>query len=55
MNNLSEKQKRQKRGLISMLFLSLLFTIIFYLKSDKTEDITFGFVLGEEWKRDFSK
>jgi simple sugar transport system permease protein len=50
MNNLSEKQKRQKRGLISMLFLSLLFTIIFYLKSDKTEDITFGFVLGEEWK-----
>ena len=50
MNNLSEKQKRQKHGLISMLFLSLLFTIIFYLKSDKTEDITFGFVLGEEWK-----
>jgi len=50
MNNLSEKQKRQKRGLISMLFLSLLFTIIFYLKSNKTEDITFGFVLGEEWK-----
>ena len=50
MNNLSEKQNRQKRGLISMLFLSLLFTIIFYLKSDKTEDITFGFVLGEEWK-----
>ena len=50
MNNLSEKQKRQKRGLISMLFLSLLFLIIFYLKSNKTEDITFGFVLGEEWK-----
>ena len=50
MNNLSEKQKRQKHGLISMLFLSLLFTIIFYLKSNKTEDITFGFVLGEEWK-----
>jgi len=50
MNNLSEKQKRQKRGLISMLFLSLLFTIIFYLKSNKAEDITFGFVLGEEWK-----
>jgi simple sugar transport system permease protein len=50
MNNLSEKQKRQKRGLISMLFLSLLFSIIFYLKSNKTEDITFGFVLGEEWK-----
>ena len=33
-----------------MLFLSLLFTVIFYLKSNKTEDVTFGFVLGEEWK-----
>jgi simple sugar transport system permease protein len=50
MNNLSEKQKRQKRGLISMLFLSLLFTVVFYFKSNKTEDVTFGFVLGEEWK-----
>ncbi len=50
MNNLNEKQKRQKRGLISMLFLSLLFTVVFYFKSNKTEDVTFGFVLGEEWK-----
>jgi len=50
MNNLSEKQKRQKRGLISMLFLSLLFTVVFYFKSNKAEDVTFGFVLGEEWK-----
>ena len=50
MNNLSEKQKRQKRGLISMLFLSLLFTVVFYFKSNKTEDVTFGCVLGEEWK-----
>ena len=50
MNNLSEKQKRQKRGLISMLLLSLLFTVVFYFKSNKTEDVTFGFVLGEEWK-----
>jgi simple sugar transport system permease protein len=50
MNNLSEKQKRQKRGLISMLSLSLLFTVVFYFKSNKTEDVTFGFVLGEEWK-----
>jgi len=50
MNNLSEKQKRQQRGLISMLFLSLLFTVVFYFKSNKTEDVTFGFVLGEEWK-----
>jgi simple sugar transport system permease protein len=50
MNNLSEKQKRQKRGLISMLSLSLLFTVVFYFKSNKAEDVTFGFVLGEEWK-----
>ena len=50
MNNLSEKQKRQKRGIISMLILSIFFTIVFYLKSDKTEDVTFGFILGEEWK-----
>jgi general nucleoside transport system permease protein len=33
-----------------MLFLSLLFTVVFYFKSNKTEDVTFGFVLGEEWK-----
>ncbi len=50
MNNLSEKQKRQKRGIISMLILSIFFTLVFYLKSDKTEDVTFGFILGEEWK-----
>ena len=28
----------------------LLFFIVFYLNSNKTEDITFGFILGEEWK-----
>ena len=50
MNNVSEKQKRQKRGIISMLILSIFFTIVFYLKSNKTEDVTFGFILGEEWK-----
>jgi len=50
MNNLSEKQKRQKRGIISMLILTIFFTIVFYLKSNKTEDVTFGFILGEEWK-----
>lgn len=50
MNNLSEKQKRQKRGVISMLVFSILFTVVFYLKSNKSEDVTFGFVLGKEWK-----
>lgn len=50
MNNLSEKQKRQKRGVISMLVFSILFTVVFYLKSNKSEDVTFSFVLGKEWK-----
>jgi simple sugar transport system permease protein len=27
-----------------------LFFIIFYLNSNKTEEVTFGFILGEEWK-----
>jgi simple sugar transport system permease protein len=49
-NNLSEKQKRQKRGVISMLIFSIIFTVIFYLKSNKSEDVTFGFILGKEWK-----
>jgi simple sugar transport system permease protein len=50
MNNLSEKQKRQMRGVISMFIFWIFFVVVFYLKSNKTEDITFGFVLGEEWK-----
>lgn len=28
----------------------LLFFIVFYLNSNKTEEITFGFIVGEEWK-----
>jgi simple sugar transport system permease protein len=50
MNNLSIQQKRQQRGIITMLVLFPVFTIVFYLKSNKTEDITFGFILGDEWK-----
>jgi len=33
-----------------MLVLFAVCTIVFYLKSNKTEDITFGFILGDEWK-----
>lgn len=33
-----------------MLALLLFFTFIFYFKSNKVDDVTFGFVLGEEWK-----
>lgn len=49
MKNLSEKQKRQQRGIIAMVVFYLMFFFIFYFKSNKTEEVTFGFVLGEEW------
>ena len=50
MNNLSIQQKRQQRGIITMLVLFAVSTVVFYFKSNKTEDITFGFILGDEWK-----
>jgi simple sugar transport system permease protein len=50
MNNLSIQQKRQQRGIFTMAALFLVFTVVFYLNSDKTKDITFGFILGDEWK-----
>ena len=50
MNNLSIQQKRQQRGIIAMLVLFVFSTVVFYFKSNKTEDITFGFILGDEWK-----
>jgi len=50
MENLSSHQMRQRRGIIAMSILSLLFTYVFYLNSDKTENVTFGFILGDEWK-----
>lgn len=48
--NLSNQKRRQRRGIISMSVMILLFFIVFYLNSNKTEEITFGFILGEEWK-----
>ena len=48
--NLSNQKRRQRRGIISMSVMVLLFFVVFYLNSNKTEDITFGFILGEEWK-----
>jgi len=50
MNNLSIKQKRQLRGIISMVVMISMFFIFFYLRSTKVEDVTFGFIVGEEWK-----
>ena len=49
MKNLSEKQNRQQRGIIAMVVFYLMFFFTFYFKSNKTEEVTFGFVLGEEW------
>jgi len=50
MKNLSNLKRRQRRGIISMFILNLLFFVVFYLNSNKTEEITFGFTLGDEWK-----
>ena len=50
MNNLSEKQKRQKRGVIVMGISFLIFSTLFYFRSNKDEEVTFGFILGDEWK-----
>ena len=50
MNNLSEKQKRQKRGVIVMGVSFLIFSTLFYFRSNKDEEVTFGFILGDEWK-----
>jgi len=50
MNNLSEKQKRQKRGVIVMGISFLIFSTLFYFRSNKDEEVAFGFILGDEWK-----
>jgi simple sugar transport system permease protein len=50
MNDLSIKQKRQLRGIITMVVTISVFFIFFYFKSTKIEDVTFGFIVGEEWK-----
>ena len=45
MSILSASQARQKRGIIAMLVMFFVFTVIFYIKSNRVEDITFGFVV----------
>ena len=50
MSVLSSNQKRQQRGIFTMGTLVLLFTYLFYLNSDKKDQVTFGFVLDKEWK-----
>ena len=50
MKNLSNLKRRQRRGIISMFIIILFFFVVFYLNSNKAEEITFGFTLGGEWK-----
>ena len=50
MSILSANQVRQKRGIIAMFVMFIVFTIIFYIKSNRVGDITFGFVVDAEWQ-----
>ena len=50
MANLNTQQKKQKTGIVTMVVLLLFFFVIFYLNSNKSEEVTFGFILGDEWK-----
>jgi simple sugar transport system permease protein len=50
MSILSANQVRQKRGIIAMFVLFIFFMMIFYIKSNRVEDITFGFVVDTEWQ-----
>jgi hypothetical protein len=45
MHNLTVQQRRQLRGLITMFVLTLFGAYVFYFNSDKTEPITFGFIV----------
>jgi len=50
MTNLSTLQKRQLRGIYTMSVLTLIFLYLFFFNSNKKDYVTFGFVLGKEWK-----
>lgn len=50
MSNLSSLQRRRLRGIFTMSALLLFFTYVFYLASNRKNPVTFGFVIGKEWK-----
>ena len=50
MAELNLVQKRKQKSIFTMLALFAIFTLIFYITSSKTEPITFGFILGDEFK-----
>jgi simple sugar transport system permease protein len=47
---LSSNQVRQRRSIYAMSLFLMFFSYIFYFKSNKKEDITFGFVVDKEWQ-----
>lgn len=50
MSEINLVQSKKQKGLIAMVFLFAIFTAVFYLTSEKTELVTFGFLLGDEMK-----
>jgi simple sugar transport system permease protein len=50
MAELNLVQKRKQKNIYAMMALFGIFTAVFYLTSNKTEPITFGFILGDEFK-----
>ena len=50
MKYLSAIQKRQLLGIQVMSLLLILFSYVFYFNSKQIEDITFGFVIDQEWQ-----
>jgi simple sugar transport system permease protein len=50
MKYLSAIQKRQLLGIQVMSLLLILFSYVFYFNSKQMEDITFGFVIDQEWQ-----
>ena len=50
MKYLSVIQKRQLLGIQIMSLLLILFSYVFYFNSKQMEDITFGFVIDQEWQ-----
>ena len=50
MAELNLVQKRKQKSVYTMVVLFGIFTTIFFLTSNKTEPITFGFILGDEFK-----
>ena len=49
MSNLIKSRKRQQNGIIFMAISIFVFSYLFYFNSTRNEDVTFGFIVGDEW------